>query len=190
VVLKSTNGGYNFNTVFNSSTIRINSFSFLDENNGWICGDSNIIMKTTNGGINWITQNTPKFLNFNRIYFFNTRIGWVTDDSGYILKTTTGGITFSKNISSNVPDKFSLFQNYPNPFNPNTIIRFQIKDSRFVTLKVYDILGKEIATLVNEKLQPGEYETKFDGRNLSSGVYFYKLTTRDYSRTKRMIILK
>jgi hypothetical protein len=95
-----------------------------------------------------------------------------------------------KQISSNVPSSYSLQQNYPNPFNPATIIRFQIKDSRFVTLKVYDILGKEITTLVNEFKKAGAYEVKFDAGNLSSGLYFYKINTGDFFGTKTMMLMK
>lgn len=98
-------------------------------------------------------------------------------------------------ISSKIPEKFDLFQNYPNPFNPATNIKFQITNNRFVTLKVYDILGKEIATLVNEKLQPGIYEipfsiNRFTGNQISSGVYFYRLETDNFSDTKKMLIIK
>jgi hypothetical protein len=94
-----------------------------------------------------------------------------------------------------LPEKYSLSQNYPNPFNPTTIIKFRIKDSRFVTLKVFNILGKEIATLVNEKLQPGTYEipfsiNRFPDYQLPSGVYFYKITAGNFSNTKKMILLK
>jgi hypothetical protein len=93
-------------------------------------------------------------------------------------------------VSSTIPDKFELMQNYPNPFNPSTIIRFQIKDSRFVTLKVYDILGKEIETLINGNLKAGIYETQFSGNRLASGVYFYKLAAGDFTTVKRMVLLK
>jgi hypothetical protein len=93
-------------------------------------------------------------------------------------------------ISNKIPDSYRLEQNFPNPFNPRTIIRFQIKDSRFVSLKVYDILGREIETLVNEIQKPGEYEVSFDAGKLSSGIYFYRLIAGEYSETKRMILLK
>jgi hypothetical protein len=93
-------------------------------------------------------------------------------------------------ISSTVPDKFSLSQNYPNPFNPTTNIKYQIINNGLVTLKVYDILGKEVAVLVNEKQNPGTYEVKFDGTNLPSGVYHYRVTTENYSETRRMVFLK
>jgi hypothetical protein len=89
-----------------------------------------------------------------------------------------------------VPEKFSLAQNYPNPFNPSTIIKFQIPKLSGVKLVVFDILGKEITTLVNEKLQPGEYEVTFDGSNLPSGVYIYKLQSGDFSDSKKLVLIK
>jgi hypothetical protein len=95
-----------------------------------------------------------------------------------------------RNISSEIPESYELSQNYPNPFNPNSIIKFKIKDSKFVTLKVYDGTGKEVSSLVNSKLQPGEYEAEFNGSGLSSGVYFYRLTAGDFSETKKMILIK
>ena len=110
--------------------------------------------------------------------------------------TNTVGI---KPISSSVPDKFKLYQNYPNPFNPTTIIRFQISNSEngklkmengVVTLKVFDITGREIATLVKEKLQPGTYEVKFNGSGLASGIYFYTLSAGDFKETKKLVLLK
>ena len=90
----------------------------------------------------------------------------------------------------NIPLEFSLEQNYPNPFNPVTNIRYNIMESGFVTLKVYDVLGKEIAVLVNEQKQPGFYEIDFDGTKLSSGIYFYKLESGSFSSIKKMTILK
>ena len=100
-----------------------------------------------------------------------------------------------------------MSQNYPNPFNPSTKIKFDVSKfpsgrrsavaegvpagrGGFVTLKVYDALGREVQTLVNETLQPGTYETTFDGSNLNSGVYFYKLTSGDFSETKKMLLIK
>lgn len=95
-----------------------------------------------------------------------------------VIKSWSITITYNnpsigiQNISTDIPDKFKLFQNYPNPFNPSTKIKFQIKDSRFVSLKVYDILGKEVDAPVNEMLNAGEYEAVFDGSELPSGIYF------------------
>ena len=94
-----------------------------------------------------------------------------------------------------MPFNFYLYQNFPNPFNPTTKIKFKIpgqarNDNMMVTLKVYDILGNEITTLVNEEKQPGTYEIEFDGVNLSNGVYFYQLTAGSFVETKKMVLLK
>ena len=103
-------------------------------------------------------------------------------------------------ISSETPNQFSLSQNYPNPFNPTTKIKFSIptllnppergKFGREVSLIVYDMLGKEVATLVNEQLKPGTYEVDFDGSNYASGIYFYKLVAGEFAETKRMVLIK
>jgi len=100
-----------------------------------------------------------------------------------------------REVSGKIPDKFELKQNYPNPFNPSTNFRFQIPKNSFVTLKIYDILGKEIATLVNEKLNAGEYEVPFSinqvsNYNLPSGVYFYRIETENFIETKKMLLIK
>jgi hypothetical protein len=98
------------------------------------------------------------------------------------------------------PDQFGLSQNYPNPFNPITNFEYRISNSEFVSLKVYDVLGNEIATLVNEEKPAGEYKVQFDISNLSggisakggyaSGVYFYQLKAGNYIETKKMVLLK
>ncbi|MDQ3022654.1 MAG: T9SS type A sorting domain-containing protein [Bacteroidota bacterium] len=100
------------------------------------------------------------------------------------------GVLSIKNVSSEIPSRFTLGQNYPNPFNPSTVIRYLIKENRFITLKVFDILGNEVSTLVNQKQTAGSYEVEFEGSNLSSGIYFYKLETEGFTDTKRMILLK
>ncbi|MBT8386797.1 MAG: T9SS type A sorting domain-containing protein, partial [Ignavibacteria bacterium] len=87
------------------------------------------------------------------------------------------------------PIEFSLSQNYPNPFNPSTKISFQLVESGFVSLKIYDVLGNEISTLVNEELQNGSYEYSFEAIDLTSGIYFYKLKTGSFVETKKMILL-
>jgi len=88
------------------------------------------------------------------------------------------------------PETFALYNNYPNPFNPSTRIRFAISQTTFTMLKVYSILGKEVASLVNELKSPGIYEINFDGSNLSSGTYLYKLRAGNFVQTKKMILLR
>ncbi len=97
-----------------------------------------------------------------------------------------------QNISTEIPSGFILYQNYPNPFNPSTKIKFDIPANLVgqTFLSVYDISGHEVAKLVNEVLQPGTYEVTFEGGNLPSGVYFYKLTSGEFTATKKLILLK
>ena len=89
-----------------------------------------------------------------------------------------------------MPSKFSLAQNYPNPFNPNTVVSFQLPVAGFVSLKVYDISGREVSSLVNEVREAGYYSVTFDAKSLSSGTYFYKLTEAEFTQTKKMILIK
>ncbi|MFA7419594.1 MAG: T9SS type A sorting domain-containing protein [Melioribacteraceae bacterium] len=100
------------------------------------------------------------------------------------------------NKEQQIPTHYELLQNYPNPFNPSTTIDYQIPTPGFVTLKVYDLLGREVATLVNEYKHPGNYKAKFNAghlersREMASGIYFYSLTAGSYSQTKKLILLK
>ena len=90
-----------------------------------------------------------------------------------------------------VPTRFALEQNYPNPFNPSAVIRYQLPVTSYVTLKVYNVLGQEVATLVNEDLNPGSYEVALDASGFASGMYFYRLTTSTgFVETKKMLVLK
>jgi hypothetical protein len=94
------------------------------------------------------------------------------------------------NISNEIPAAYKLEQNYPNPFNPETKIRFSIKQSGFTSLKVYDVMGREVADLLSQELEPGTYEKQFNASALSSGIYFYKLTSGSYTETRKMNLLK
>ncbi|MFZ2325184.1 MAG: T9SS type A sorting domain-containing protein, partial [Ignavibacteriaceae bacterium] len=91
---------------------------------------------------------------------------------------------------SEIPDKYALDQNYPNPFNPSTTIKYQLPQDGFVTLKIYDILGKEIIALINEEKPAGKYEVNFNASQLASGVYIYKLQSGSFTASKKLMLLK
>jgi hypothetical protein len=93
-------------------------------------------------------------------------------------------------VGTNIPDKYALSQNYPNPFNPVTTINFSIPESKFIKLSIFNILGKEVAVLVNETLNAGEYNYRFDAAKLTSGIYFYKLTSDNFTEIKKMTLIK
>jgi hypothetical protein len=92
--------------------------------------------------------------------------------------------------NNNIPDKFALFQNYPNPFNPITNLKFQMPRPGFAELKIFDILGREIAALVNEKLGAGTHQVNWDAASYPSGIYFYRLIAGDFNESKKMMLIK
>jgi len=114
------------------------------------------------------------------------------------IKYSQSGVTSANLNSKDVIDKgFTLSQNFPNPFNPTTIIKYSIpaslnraKEGTLIQLKIYDVLGREVKTLVNEAKQPGEYEVEFNAALLPSGVYFYQLKSGEFIQTKKMLLLK
>ncbi len=188
-LVKTTNGGFNwFEQMKPAPENRLNSLFFWDSKRGWIGGGFGKILKTTDGE-NWYNQPAPNE-HYEVIIFLDTSIGFAGGTK--MIKTTDGGgPTLITQLNSEIPSNFSLFQNYPNPFNPTTSIKFNVQSSKNVELSVYDIAGKEITTLVNEKLSAGEYNYLFDGSMLTSGIYFYKLTANgNIVNTKKMVLIK
>ncbi len=207
-IIKTTNGGINW--VSSYYTGYGGALSFPNNQTGWATvlsfnPTTGKLIKTTDAGITWVIQNINDPRIFGRVFMLNVNTGWVVGDEGVIYKTTNGGVTGFQPISNVIPEIFSLYQNYPNPFNPVTKIRFDIPLSKGVSegrgvltqLIIYDILGRNIATLVNEQLQPGTYEVDFDGSSLPSGVYFYELSIRQaasatgsFTEVKKMVLIK
>ncbi len=109
---------------------------------------------------------------------------------GAIIKYIPPIINFVKEIEEGIPESFSLFQNYPNPFNPSTTISYSIPEDGHVTLKVYDVLGNEVASLVDEQKQSGSFDVHFNASDLSSGVYYYQLKTGEFTSTKKLVLMK
>lgn len=107
-----------------------------------------------------------------------------------VYNFTTTCLTSLNKSGSKVPDKFVLHQNYPNPFNPSTKIKYDIPERGFTVITVYDEIGREISVLVKQELLAGTYNVTFDGSNLPSGIYFYKITLGDYSAIKKMVLMK
>jgi hypothetical protein len=131
-------------------------------------------------------------------FFLNDQTGWLCGVNGVLLKTSTGGTTsVFDEIYNTIPQTHLLEQNYPNPFNPVTTIRYSIPNvtlSRVegsrVLLKIYDILGNEVATLVDEYREAGNYEINFNASGLASGMYLYRLQTGNRIEVKKMTLLK
>lgn len=104
--------------------------------------------------------------------------------------TTSAVLTDVQENDENIPYTFELLQNYPNPFNPSTTIKFSVAEESPVVLKVFDLLGSEIVTLVNKELKPGRYSIEFNAANLASGIYFYSITANQFRHVKKLMVLK
>jgi hypothetical protein len=109
---------------------------------------------------------------------------------GFWYAVQSSIVTSVENTGNGIPQEFRLDQNYPNPFNPSTTIRFSLPQSDHVSLTVYDLMGRKIATLIDERMEPGEYSTVFDAAGIASGMYIYRITAGARVTTRRMILLK
>ncbi len=195
-IIRTTNAGVSFELRPLGQFNHLYAVQMVDANTGYTCGGYDLlnlsgVFKTTNGGINWIRQNSGTNNFLYGIVFSDAITGIVVGEGGSILKTTTGGTPIGiQQISNEAPHEFLLMQNYPNPFNPQTVISFQLAVYSYTKLKIYDILGREVTTLVNEQLSPGTYEVDFDGSKFSSGIYFYTLSSASFTETKKMVLIK
>jgi hypothetical protein len=156
--------------------------------------------RSTDGGTSWgadtrLTNNIA-FSRHSSVSVSGSSVHVVWEDSRdgnyeiYYKRDPTGNPIGIRNISSEIPGDFSLGQNYPNPFNPTTKIKFDVARVGDVKIIVYDVMGREVQTLVDERLQPGTYEVTFDGSNLPSGIYFSQLKTENFIDTKKLILPK
>jgi len=180
------------------------SLFIVNRDTVWMIGNEyyfGLLYKTTNGGINWGYQIADTSIHQTIGYFIsflNKKIGWAFSSLNLIteIHTTTGGndttfYTGINNIQESINKEFVLFQNYPNPFNPVTSIKYQVLKNANIKLIIYNIIGKDIITLVNERKYSGSYEVTFDGSSLSSGIYFYALFVNGLRvDTKKAVLLK
>ena len=156
--------------------------------------------RSTNRGVTWIPDvrltNNPWFSSSPSAAVLDSAVFIVWHDNRdgnyevYFKKNPTGNPIGIQQTSTEVPSGFELSQNYPNPFNPATNIKISVPKSEFVRLSVYDVTGKEVAALVNEKLSAGVYNVDFNASELSSGVYFYRLTSGSFTDVKKMMLVK
>ena len=146
------------------------------------------ILRSEDSGTSWLIQDSISSP-LNGVSFIDDYTGWAVGENGLILHTTNGGVSFVKDETTQ-PTEFTLEQNYPNPFNPITVISYQLPVGGNVTLTVYDILGNEIAKLIDEYKPSGKYEVTWYAQNLPSGVYFYQLRASEYVQTRKMILIK
>lgn len=199
-VKRTTNGGTAWNNITTPASVDLLDVHYASTNIVYMVGSGGTILKSTNAGVNWFTQVSPLTANLRAINVFPADDnGILVGSGGNILRTTNGGNipTGIEVIGNEIPNEFSLSQNYPNPFNPATKINFAIPSSSMnkglqplVRLAVFDILGKEVALLVNENLSAGNYSIDFNASSIPSGTYFYRLTAGSFTDTKKLVLIK
>ncbi len=190
----STNYGTNWTqTALNNKSVYA---LFISGNNIFAGTDGSGVYLSTNNGQNWTQKNEGLIYLYVRSLLIANNYIFAGTDGYSIWRRPLSDFTGIKNILMEVPASFSLEQNYPNPFNAVTSIKFKVtsegdrSQKTGVRLRVFDLMGKEIRTLVNEELNPGIYEARFDAGDLPSGVYFYQLRADKFTETKKLIILK
>jgi len=188
-ILHTTNGGTPWTPQAPGPLYDLNRVWFTEVNNGTAVGASGWIIHTTNGGTTWTSQwsGTTNFL--NGVAFTGANTGTVVGQRGTILHATTGGSTWTREEPA-LARQFCLEQNYPNPFNPSTTISYQLPTRSHVILKVFDILAREVTTLVNRVEEAGYRSVKFHAAGLSSGAYFYRLTADNLVQTRKLLLLR
>jgi len=194
---RTKDGGNNWETLYPPSNDFQNYPSDLEFVPGnpselWFANSVNLYFSTDTGRT-WTAQKIYNGnLNGSEIVFTDNNHAWLLCDGGKVFYTSNNGgiITAVSPAVSNTPSEYLLKQNYPNPFNPSTTISFSIPKTSFVTIKVYDVLGREVTTLVNEEKSPGNYSVNFNASNLPSGVYLYRIQAGFYSVVKKMELLK
>jgi len=205
-VLKTVNGGQNF--IPNPSIPLLtypenNSVVFEAPWFSWqrVYGMLYRLQISTDQSFNYIESDGIFMLNYAHPYMNykdSTRYYWRSrtenqigvSDWSDVWSFSAGHIVGVENDNNSQPTFFSLSQNYPNPFNPTTSLQYTVGSLQFVTIKVYDLLGREIATLINEEKPVGEYEVEFDGTGLPSGIYFYRIKAGSFINTKKMVLLR
>jgi photosystem II stability/assembly factor-like uncharacterized protein len=173
---------------------------FLNVKIGLIVGEGGTMLRTSDGGDSWLLQTSTTTNSLYAVCFSDPDKGVVVGDHGTILRTVADDLitTSTTRDGGTIPIRYQLLQNYPNPFNPSTAISYQLSAVSFVTLKVYDILGREIEALVDEIQSSGTHTVRWNASRYSSGVYFYRLQCRSvrdqvqssYIATRKMVVVK
>jgi len=215
---RSTDGGQTWTAVTNLPITGIQAMysagvvNTASLNQLWVHGESGqnftpFILTSTDGGVTWQEQSLAAIPGYSTSHMSAVGFGAANDSvqawavtvdvvnfpgGGPVLnyRAALGTTTTVRERPSNIPAAFRLLQNYPNPFNPSTTIQFSLPSPLFVSLQVFDVLGREVEMLVSRKLTAGSYEIRFDGSKLATGIYTYRLHAGDFIETRKMILVK
>ena len=161
---------------------------FISDSVAYVVGEAGKIYKTVNGGMNWAAEMSPTIENLQKIGYRN-QVLWAVGQNATIVKLDMRPNSIGSG-EWQVVGQYHLAQNYPNPFNPATTISFMLKKAGLVELDIYNIQGQKVASLLNQKMNAGRNSVTWDAGHLASGVYFYKLTSGDFTDVKKMMLIK
>jgi len=198
VVGWTTDAGVTWNPVHLGTTEMVVEMEFINSRQGFVVAQrGGFISYTNDGGRTWHQQNAGLQDDISALCYHDSANVWVGGYNGFIKKTPHGGIVTSAQepiYTATIADKFELLQNYPNPFNPATIIRYTVPEidgkTTLVQLKVYDVLGAEITTLVEKQAIPGTYSLQWNGSHLPSGIYFCRMTAGNHHSVIKMMLMR
>lgn len=198
-IFKSTDEARTWTKKFDltSSGNTVRSVHFCDVNSGYAVGSGetspnySLIMKTTDGGENWSFEFPPTVNGLLGVFTVNDTTCYAVGSQGTIISTFTPGIeTGVEEDPGFIPSEYSLSQNYPNPFNPSTVIDYYLPETSAISIRVHDILGKEVAVLLDAQMPAGRHSVIFNASHLPSGIYFYTIRSAGFRETKKMMLLK
>ena len=186
----STSNGQDWSPQTSGTNVALMDIFSTSTSEGWVCGAAGFLANTINGGVTWTVQDPPAVASFNSIYFVNSNLGFTVAGDGRIFKYAPEPTAISPDENAGVPQSAALIGNYPNPFNPSTTIEFQLNANGHARLEIFDILGQQVATLLDGPMAAGTHQLEFNGDNLPSGIYFYQLHAAEQVFTRRMLLVK
>jgi M6 family metalloprotease-like protein len=198
-VYRTINGGALWSLQAIPTRSHLNAVAFQGHDRGWIAGDEGTVLRTTDGGSTWRGTVSGTMQSLKGIAVIDRQTQWIAGSAGTVLRSLSGPATSVPGSSDELPSDFVLAQNFPNPFNPGTTIGYTIPEGpsvrpssghRPVNLTVYDILGREVVVLVNERQVSGEHTVRFNATGLASGVYVYRLAVGGVAMARTMLLLK
>ncbi len=191
-ILRTSDGGESWNGISSGTSHDLYDIVFSDSLRGIAVG-SGTILRTTNGGSSWQSQSVSFAGDLYSVDVNTDGRGWSVGQQGKIFRNSNS-FTGLRQMNDRIQAQdFSLEQNYPNPFNPSTVIQFLIPEGSSpsnVILKVYSSMGQEVATLVDGVKESGRYSVEFNGKGLSSGLYFYSFTAGSFTDVKKLLLVR
>ncbi len=190
MVLYSNNKGVNWSYIGTDTNLYLTDISMIDSSRMYVCSGAGRIHYTLNRGLDWHYQYSADEHDLYAMCFTDSTKGYAVGSDATLLKTNTAGTVGLGNNNLVLPVTYKLNQNYPNPFNPVTTITYEIPRNTFVKLKIYNILGREVVSLVNNIKEAGFHKIRWNASAYPSGIYFCLLSADKYIEARKLVLIK